>query len=230
MAFTLHPLTRADIPACVTIYFAAFQNPHSLGCWPRTPAVRAWWEAMMADELDEPGAHWLKAVSAATGELAGFVKWQQPTHGVAPSEALPRWPEGADARLCQETFGAWARGHRELMGERGHWCRRFAFVGSGDCLDGEADVETDLEIVAMAPAFQGKGAGSQMIRWATEQADREGVEAFLEASPDAVALYERHGFHEGGRTDTFIDNERIKETWYRNLFMIRPPQQQMGAN
>ena len=60
------------------------------------------------------------------------------------------------------------------------------------------------------------------MRWGLEKANQQSAEAYLEASPDAVPLYERHGFREVGRTDTFIDNERIKETWYRNLFMLRP--------
>ena len=63
-----------------------------------------------------------------------------------------------------------------------------------------------------------------MIRWGTEKADVEGWEAFLEASPDAVRVYERHAFREAGRTDTWIENERVSGTWYRNLLMIRPPQ------
>lgn len=125
MAFTLLPLTRADIPACITIYFSAFQNPHSLGCWPRTLSIRAWWENMIHDELDEPGAHWLKAVDPTTGQLAGFVKWVQPKHGMEPSLELPEWPAEADGTLCEETFGVWARRHRELMGGRGHWCKSF---------------------------------------------------------------------------------------------------------
>ena len=79
----------------------------------------------------------------------------------------------------------------------------------------------DLEIVATDLAYQGKGAGSQMIRWALDQADEQGVEAYLEASPDAIPLYERLGFREAGRKDTFIDNERVSKTLYRNLFMIR---------
>ena len=61
-----------------------------------------------------------------------------------------------------------------------------------------------------------------MMRWGLERADIDGVEAYLEASPDAVPLYERHGFREADRTDTFINNERVMETWYRNMFMIRP--------
>lgn len=61
-----------------------------------------------------------------------------------------------------------------------------------------------------------------MMQWGLEQADAQCQEAFLEASPDAVSLYERAGFREAGRVDTLIDNERVKEIWYRNIFMIRP--------
>jgi len=81
---------------------------------------------MIRDELDEPGPRWLKAVSKSEGtqeRIAGFVKWQEPKPGIEPDTQLPEWPEGADKRLCEETFGTWARAHKELMGWRGHWCK-----------------------------------------------------------------------------------------------------------
>ena len=77
-------------------------------------------------------------------------------------------------------------------------------------------IRADLEISATDPAYQGKGAGSQMMLWGLEQADQQGTEAYLEASPDAVPLCEKNGFREAGRTDTLIANERVKGTWYRN--------------
>lgn len=122
MAFHLHPLSEEDIPHCVSIYFDAFQNAHSLACWPRVPPVRAFWEKMLRDELTEAGSHWLKAISRCTGEMAAFAKWREPQPGSAASVDLPEWPADADGALCDETFGDWARKHRELMGERGHWC------------------------------------------------------------------------------------------------------------
>lgn len=61
-----------------------------------------------------------------------------------------------------------------------------------------------------------------MLRWGNERADVDGVEAYLEASPDAVKLYQKHGFQEAGRTETWIENERVAGMWYRNLYMIRP--------
>jgi GNAT superfamily N-acetyltransferase len=85
-------------------------------------------------------------------------------------------------------------------------------------------------MLATDPAYQGKGAGSLMMKWGLNQADEKGWEAYLEASPDAVPLYEKFGFREAGRTDTFIDNERVKATWYRNLFMIRPGKETSASN
>ena len=120
--FTLRPLLLPDIPRCITIYFAAFQNPHSLACWPRVPGIRLWWERMISTELSEPGAHFLVAECVSTGLIAGWTKWQAPKPGVAPDTTLPIWPAEADVRLCNETFGQWARTHRDIMGTRGHWC------------------------------------------------------------------------------------------------------------
>lgn len=65
-----------------------------------------------------------------------------------------------------------------------------------------------------------------MLRWGTQRADAQKVEAYLEASPDAVPLYQKFKFEEADKIDTFIDNERVKATWYRNLFMIRQPRPQ----
>ncbi len=79
-------------------------------------------------------------------------------------------------------------------------------------------------MLATHPTHQGKGAGSQLMRWGLVQADEQNVEAYLEASPDAVPLYEKFGFREVERTDTFIKNESVDGVWYRNLFMLRPVQ------
>lgn len=144
MAFALLPLQESDIPRCVTIYFAAFQNPHSLGCWPRTPSVRAWWEDLINDELHAPGARWLKAVSVESGSIAGFIKWQESKPGVVPDADLPEWPQGADSSLCNETFGAWARAHRDLMGSRGHWCK---FSGVSALIVAGGVVDATLQIL-----------------------------------------------------------------------------------
>ncbi|KAI7715111.1 hypothetical protein KC353_g6337, partial [Hortaea werneckii] len=81
-----------------------------------------------------------------------------------------------------------------------------------------------LEIIATHPQYRGRGAGSMMINWGLERADQDNVEAYLEASPEAVSLYEKLGFENVASTDTWIQNDRVKGEWYRNVFMIRPAQ------
>ncbi|KAH7028871.1 acyl-CoA N-acyltransferase [Microdochium trichocladiopsis] len=235
------PLRPEDIPRCVDIYLSAFSdNAHSLACFPRgAPAVRTFWEAMLREEMADPDAVFLKAVDAEDGEgedeeeaaatrsemeLVAFAKWnrpktrqeqheQQDEEGEEEHEVqLPVWPAGADSQLCQSTFGEWARAHHRIMGDRPHWY---------------------LEMLATDPAHQGRGAGSRLLRYGCEQADRDGVEAYLEASPGGARMYHRHGFEEVGRHETDI-RRRASATGgaedgngrgesYVNLYMIRQP-------
>lgn len=77
-------------------------------------------------------------------------------------------------------------------------------------------------MIATAPEFQGQGAGSALIRWGLARADAEGLDAYLESSPDALSLYRKHGFEEVGHLDTWMENERVPGKWYREVFMLRP--------
>jgi len=130
MPFVTQPLLATDVPTCVQLYFDSFQNSHSLVCWPRVPAIRAFWEAMFYEEMKDPKSHFLKAVDTKSGEMAAFSKWVEPKPGVFPDLSLPEWPKESDVSLCDETFGAWAAQHRELMQDRGHWCRHSSLPSS----------------------------------------------------------------------------------------------------
>ena len=82
---------------------------------------------------------------------------------------------------------------------------------------------TDLELVATDPKYHGQGAGTLLLQYGCSRPDEDAVEAYLEASPDAVRLYEKMGFVEAQRSDTLIEKEGVPGVWYRNLFMIRQP-------
>jgi hypothetical protein len=120
MPFSIGTLLATGVPACVQIYFDSFQNSHSLARWPRVHTIRAFWEAMFLDEVDGPQSHSIKAVDLESEEPAAFCKWVEPKPGVFPDLNLPTWPEEADVRLCNDTFGTWAVKHRDLMQDRGH--------------------------------------------------------------------------------------------------------------
>jgi hypothetical protein len=122
MTLLIQHLLSGDVPACVQMYFDSFYDAHSLACWPRVSAVRAFWEAMFHDEMGDPKSHFIKAVDSASGDIAAFCKWVEPKPCVFPDLTLPEWPRGVDADLCNDTFGMWVAQHRKLMQDRGHWC------------------------------------------------------------------------------------------------------------
>lgn len=57
-----------------------------------------------------------------------------------------------------------------------------------------------LPLIAVDPARQGQGHGSELLREALARCDRDGLLAYLESSnPRNITLYERHGFEVMGR-------------------------------
>lgn len=51
-----------------------------------------------------------------------------------------------------------------------------------------------LEILAVEPQSQGRGAGSMLVKWGTDLADSMGAEAVVEGSDAGKPLYEKHGY------------------------------------
>lgn len=60
-----------------------------------------------------------------------------------------------------------------------------------------------------------------MMQWGMARADEQRSEAYLKASPEAVPLYEKTGFREADRIDSWTENEHVEGQWYRNVFMVR---------
>jgi ribosomal protein S18 acetylase RimI-like enzyme len=78
--------------------------------------------------------------------------------------------------------------------------------------------------VGTSPKFQRKGAGSLLLRYGCECADEQGVEAFLEAAPDALPLYQKFGFRTAASMHTLIKYEQCPEGEnYTETFMMRDP-------
>lgn len=59
-----------------------------------------------------------------------------------------------------------------------------------------------LSVVAVDPAYQRQGIGSMLMRWACDEADRNGRDGYLLASPAGISLYETFGFEKVGEVRT----------------------------
>ena len=178
------------------------------------------------DEMEDAASHFIKAVDSETGEIAAFCKWVEPKPGAFPDTSLPAWPKESNVDLCNETFGMWATQHLELMQDRCHWCKHSLSRASAHrlyLLDSDM-CSADLEIVGTSPRFQRQGAGSMLLQYGCERADEQGFEAFLEAAPDALSLYQKFGFRTAAAMHTLIKCEQFPEgDVYTETFMIREP-------
>lgn len=84
-----------------------------------------------------------------------------------------------------------------------------------------------LDILVVHPDFQGHGAGTALLAWGIEQADKQGVVVALESTPAGLSLYKRLGFAEADVIkadmkrfgyDKPYDDEAAKRVW-----MLREP-------
>ena len=57
-----------------------------------------------------------------------------------------------------------------------------------------------------------------MLRWGVDQADRDGLEAYVEASPLVVPVYEHYGWK-------VVADFTLKDREHTESFMVRTPQQ-----
>ncbi|MFE7229240.1 GNAT family N-acetyltransferase [Streptomyces sp. NPDC002405] len=71
-----------------------------------------------------------------------------------------------------------------------------------------------LWMIGVAPARQGEGLGSALVRHVLDRCDREGLPAYLEASSErSTKLYERLGFTYADRTLDIPDGPRMWPMW-----------------
>ena len=106
----------------------------------------------------------------------GVAMWVPPGSPVVPAAAGERFESGL----------------AELLGDAAD--RTFELVATMDEHHPHEDHHY-LWFLGVAPAQQGRGVGSSLLRRVLATADRREVPAYLEAtSKDNVRLYERHGF------------------------------------
>ena len=88
-----------------------------------------------------------------------------------------------------------------------------------------------LDTIGTDPSYMGRGAASMLMEWGTGLADDNGLECWLEGTPDGLRLYRKFGYREVERFG--IDLEKWDEGKGKGVFehivMVREPWRENGS-
>ncbi|KAI0017626.1 acyl-CoA N-acyltransferase [Xylariomycetidae sp. FL0641] len=162
--------------------------------------------------------------------MAGFAIWSQlsyaPGRGDPPSAALPGdlYPDAAadaaqdrERRFAQQALASLLARRLENLG-----AKRDQDQGEGEDADAAVFV---LELCAVDPAAQRRGAASALVGWGLREARRRGLrEATCEASVMGRGVYAKLGFREeeeggGGEVVYALDEDLRDREGPSNVFM-----------
>jgi predicted N-acetyltransferase YhbS len=203
--------TKSDFNEIVNVIASAFGDDYGFqrmfGCPDMRPGSRSFWLNAFARDLDNPYAHLLvvdvaDSPSSPDGavlkpRIIAACKWTAPGAPHRPPLPLSALPSDGDASLVKDVFDSMGKGRKELMGDRPHWY---------------------LNTLGVRMEWQGKGAGTLLVRWGIDKADEDGLEVYLGSKRGARSLYERHGFrayeevwfHDGKGYHTYMRRPAIE--------------------
>ncbi|KAF2274643.1 acyl-CoA N-acyltransferase [Westerdykella ornata] len=124
--------------------------------------------------------------------------WEEVEADLTIPDPYPESHPAAFRALC-ETFNA---NKRDILGTRPYYV---------------------LDTLVTHPDHHRRGAGGTLVAWGCEQADKKGVEAYLEASPMGKPLYERFGFREVRTVCVDLRELGAGDERFEFILMRRPP-------
>lgn len=139
--------------------------------------------------LRNPQTRLIKAVNQ-DGEIVGEAQYSVPLREgeeafEPPKEERPAWPEGTDLAEIEALFSK--AGFKEVKEPK--ICALFPVRSSSSAANALPLALADLASFATDPAFGRTGAGRAMLKFITDEADKDGLDIYLESSPGALLLF-----------------------------------------
>ncbi|KAJ5973131.1 Acyl-CoA N-acyltransferase [Penicillium vulpinum] len=179
--------TEADGPGLAKVNVQSFQGRRLLEeLFPEASLTRMQEYKIIVGmkHLANPNMHVLKIHDPVSGDLATYSRWQFPASfgqslvtlseraAFLAKDPIPHAPQP----MNQELFNTF----KKLLED----ARRRHTT--------EKDIILDL--LATLPEYQGRGFGSAILKWGTEKADSSQSRIFIEATPEGVPIYIKHGW------------------------------------
>lgn len=155
----------------------------------------------------DPTARYLKAALPG-GKIIGLARWRFFLDGLEPPSPwyleTSGLPPNTNQPFCKYFFEALDKARKDAMKGKEHFL---------------------LEILCVLPECQRMGVGVKLLEWGLSEADRQGRECWIDASPSGLGLYKKFGWKEVGVLDVDLGRwggEQGKVA--RTVHMVRAPQ------
>ncbi|KAE8347065.1 hypothetical protein BDV24DRAFT_122736 [Aspergillus arachidicola] len=163
----------------------------------------------------DPKYHLLVATDSATGRVVAFMRVVIPLHYQQDSHSLTELSDDANKMAARPDEYL-----PEGINKRVYACYLDMLKSSRERYLGEDDMI--LDFLATDPEYQGRGIGSQMLKWATQKADSLNARMFLEATEEGYPLYKKYGWNT--QEEVVLDFEPLGgHNKGRYYIMIRDP-------
>ena len=152
----------------------------------------------------DPTAHYLKA-SLPDGKIIGMAVWHFLLDGTEPMRLWDmEMPPNTNREFADYFFGGANRTRKVAMAGKRHFL---------------------MLVLCVNPEYQRMGVGGKLLEWGLAEADREGVECWIDASPFGLGLYKKHGWKEVGYLDADLTKWGLEEgtPLHRMVHLVRQP-------
>lgn len=217
--YDIQPVTEDDVEACMESGAPAFHNdrlrmatfpPHLIDPSDPDEELNFRRRRMRKRLAENQGCHWKIVDPDRPSSIAAWASW------VAPQKLDP---DGGDKKIVAD--GA-DQNERPKCADQVVLDVQYKYMKeSRERVFGESKDFWYLASLSCHPDYQRKGLGAALVQWGLEQAEKDGVPVYLEATPMGAFLYKKLGFEEVDEVD--LTRFMLDGKEYKIVSMLKRP-------